>query len=680
MDPPGDLDPALVDGVNKPSHSGSVSTAHEGSIINNGNRTSSPPGAPGEVNQLYPSTSGIDPMNVVTDSALVNETIPPSGGPLTAPKTTNTPRTKRMGASPARSQAVGTVSQVKKVNLTAKGSYFMGFPGYAYNMPNGPPLNFTMTEILALLINWYRVYPDLLVRFINNGLSSSAHYTILKEHRKVELDAKELSRLKEGLAESYRRCMRASNHPGWTIAAHRVNENWDADTISLDGLIHVNTPDHGPVPFKDLLDDVKKLPQGYDCGDLTRALAFAITEQKKGLNGMVSDYMFPDDLHVILGQIGYTTVSNEHSDGAVSKRYKDIYRCKDYEEKSRVRNFDNQDSEHSPAKRLRTESSPVSTYEPSQQVTLSCAQALRPLPPASPSLSPAPTYKLPQQDVSPKYHSGSMPKSITSGTFASQPQVGEHFANSPPRIAPTQTTSKNLNRNTYPWLQKGGTGTHDIHITTNRNTPLSDAQPQDSDAAAQNTCKVPSSGVTLASPCVQHNQTSTPSQQVAGCLSPNQQSNPPPGTIDPCFLDPTLDHAHLLATPSQSTQNSPFSTSSNLAPGAAEIDAMLALHHVTDFPGLLDSNMSHLPPGTLAGFMAKHKTDYPPTQLLRECVEADDMEDQGAVARASRWCRDSSNCAGHYHIADLDFVLDLMGMVADAEELERRNRAGRVCG
>jgi hypothetical protein len=55
------------------------------------------------------------------------------------------------------------------------------------------------------------------------------------------------------------------------------------------------------------------MPQGSDAGDLTRALEFALVQTQT--------LMYPDDIHKILGAIGRTQVTLQHTDRRVVRRY-----------------------------------------------------------------------------------------------------------------------------------------------------------------------------------------------------------------------------------------------------------------------------------------------------------------------------------------------------------------------
>jgi hypothetical protein len=214
-------------------------------------------------------------------------------------------------------------------------AYLHSLPEHAYIMPPGPTLNFTLADLFVFLPIWFKSIP-IAARALNNGVSSNVHFEILQEHRVLNIPEAELSRLKDVISANYRRTMRRSDTK-WTKASHKAPEGWNADDVSVgnfvpDGVIgssfpaKLPVPLSRPIPFKDLMKDVTRLPSGPDAGDLTRAVEFAINNQKQGSDGEVSDWIFPDDIHTILNHIGYTNITAQHMDAAVVVRYSKIAR------------------------------------------------------------------------------------------------------------------------------------------------------------------------------------------------------------------------------------------------------------------------------------------------------------------------------------------------------------------
>lgn len=200
-------------------------------------------------------------------------------------------------------------------------------PPYAYRMPNGPrPLHFTIAEILVILPKWFQ-QSAMIKRFMYNGLNSLVHIAIMREYR---LDAQALTddqvrKATAGLTDLYRKAMRRYVEKGWTQKTQSIPHNWDGADADVSQFVpdeyyensHERTP---PIPFKALQSGLSKLPQLSDAGDLTRALVFASKHQKRVPSGQ-AEFMFPDDIHMILGMIGYTDIAEHQTDSNVIDRY-----------------------------------------------------------------------------------------------------------------------------------------------------------------------------------------------------------------------------------------------------------------------------------------------------------------------------------------------------------------------
>lgn len=95
------------------------------------------------------------------------------------------------------------------------------------------------------------------------------------------------------------------------------------------------------ISFRDLMIGVKKIPEGTNAGDLTRALLFALENDY--------DYRFPDDLPTILDHIGRTHITTAHTDRLIVRRYSDLKRLEDganrLPRQNHSRNFNSQPSE-----------------------------------------------------------------------------------------------------------------------------------------------------------------------------------------------------------------------------------------------------------------------------------------------------------------------------------------------
>ncbi|EOA87817.1 hypothetical protein ACJQWK_02252 [Exserohilum turcicum] len=213
-----------------------------------------------------------------------------------------------------------------KAPTTGKRPQFMQhIPSNEYAFPAGGVINATIVDIIVLLPQWFR-NPGILFRLLNNNITSGVHFAILDEHRHLNIHhTDEVERARDHLSDTYRRVMRKVE-PGWTKARHRAPEDWDEFAMSIHNFVpeaadkvrYIVPPS---IPFRDLATGLKKLPQGADAGDLTRALAYAMQNQKVDGYGHVSEFMFPDDIHVVLELAGRTHITQDHLDRVVVTRY-----------------------------------------------------------------------------------------------------------------------------------------------------------------------------------------------------------------------------------------------------------------------------------------------------------------------------------------------------------------------
>ncbi|EUC46057.1 hypothetical protein COCMIDRAFT_93767, partial [Bipolaris oryzae ATCC 44560] len=208
--------------------------------------------------------------------------------------------------------------------------FMLDMPHHEYIFPAGGTINATMVEILVLLPHWFR-NPQILMRFLNNGLTSNIHIMILEEYRGLELNTgEEIERARDYIADQYRKAMRKIM-PGWLRRNHKAPEDWDATVMSIENAIPEAATRDGyvappSIPFKNLADGLKKLPQGYDAGHLTRALDYAMKNGKHGKDGSTTVFMFPDDIQIILDHIGRTEITLTHLDTYVISRYASMAR------------------------------------------------------------------------------------------------------------------------------------------------------------------------------------------------------------------------------------------------------------------------------------------------------------------------------------------------------------------
>jgi hypothetical protein len=196
-----------------------------------------------------------------------------------------------------------------------------------YLFPPGPVLNFTMVEIITFLPHLYKE-PHIAYRFLNNYMTTAIHFAILSAHRTLHLfsDAAEMQ-AREIITEGYRLAMRKWR-PNWTRAAHVVPSSWDALALAVQNVEPVAAREKGyrvplAVPFRRLMDGVKMAPRGSDRGDLTRAVEFARDNAKVDAEGRAREWMFPDDIQVILDLCGRTEAKLEHGDRRAVRRWTD---------------------------------------------------------------------------------------------------------------------------------------------------------------------------------------------------------------------------------------------------------------------------------------------------------------------------------------------------------------------
>lgn len=215
--------------------------------------------------------------------------------------------------------------------LTKHGDKIVGvnkLPNLDYCFPihsGGKPLSFTAVELITFLPRYYR-NKDVALRLLNSGMSNMVHFEIHKAFRRgaSHLDGMSCA----GISNGYLDAMRGAN---WRYLPKDIQSTWNRKmfkkphnykcTVDMNG-IYPNWVHEGgsaeppPVPFVSLLQGVQKMPSGFDAADLTRAIEYAIANPSK--EGV---WMFPTDLSAILDNIGRTLIGPPHQDDAVSYRY-----------------------------------------------------------------------------------------------------------------------------------------------------------------------------------------------------------------------------------------------------------------------------------------------------------------------------------------------------------------------
>ncbi|KNG46821.1 hypothetical protein DDE82_004320 [Stemphylium lycopersici] len=221
-----------------------------------------------------------------------------------------------------------------------RAQFMLHTPCHEYLLPKGTLINATVADIVVLLPQWFR-NPGIAFRFLNNGITAATHFAILKEHRYLNCDTpEEAERARDHLSDTYRKVMRMFN-PSWKKVKHQAPEGWDPTNLSIHDFVpeaakqaeYMAPPS---IPFKDLAIGLKKLPQGLDAGDLTRALNYALLNVKTGQYGHETELMFPDDIHFILEHIGAVEVTQSHIDRVLIARYAHLVRKADATRRKRV--------------------------------------------------------------------------------------------------------------------------------------------------------------------------------------------------------------------------------------------------------------------------------------------------------------------------------------------------------
>jgi hypothetical protein len=203
-------------------------------------------------------------------------------------------------------------------------------PRHEYMLPGGGAINATLMDIIAILPQWFRNL-ELSARFVNNGINAGIHVALLEEHRHVDVyTLEDRKRWRDRLGEAYRRSMRKVD-PEWKQGKHHAPQGWNEQDIDIAGFVPEAAREAGyiaptAISFKDLSIGLKKLPQGNDAGDLTRALDYAMHNHKVDENGQEVELMFPDDVQAILNQIGRTRVTREHTDRSILARHTKVQR------------------------------------------------------------------------------------------------------------------------------------------------------------------------------------------------------------------------------------------------------------------------------------------------------------------------------------------------------------------
>jgi hypothetical protein len=570
---------------------------------------------------MSPSTNGVptsQPGNTVGSSVQVSSGVDdirnngvPEGHSM-LPFSTLHPNQNMEAVIPHAEKFQSTQSTPRKV-------YLLELPEHTYIMPAGPTLNFTMADILVILPNWFKKQ-QMATRFMNNGLTSAVHVAILQEHRTMNLSERELTRSRDGCSDQYRRTMRQMT-PKWTKAGYRVSDDWNRQDITVnqflpDAARNVKLKATPPVPFKKLMSDMKKLPQGPDAGDLTRALEYALQNQKIGAHGEVVEFLFPNDIHIILNQIGYATITMDHFDAAVIFRYDQMIKNVAATGRRHRRELESAGVPAPPLKRLHRVDPKASKHAAveSNISNLTNSSSWKHEPPQTqhaPSLQPYPL-----------------------ADFGHQPPISQHAALLPSQIRLTSSMLPNSSQVPYNNWYLQGSGAL--------------LEPENSQQMTLSSLRVPV------------------------MLSPSSQdSSAPVAERDGHIIDMGGEGFSKLPEPFHTSPGAEAAIEATLERTQLQRADELFLFDMEDIDALMAQHQDHNISALLTPFLEygmgaigpDNSYFHHPTQLLRECAEADDEGDFSALARAARFCRDPNNFSLEYGVGDLDFVAMLQGIL-----------------
>jgi hypothetical protein len=573
---------------------------------------------------------------------------------------------------------VGTLEpQPKRIKGTPRAGFLLKLPDLSYLMPPGRALNFTAVEIIAILPDWFK-HQSMATRLLNNGVTSGTHFAILKDHRDMGQDGHAPDKTKTGISDLYRKAMRKVDTK-WTRQSHKVPEGWKANIIAVNGFLPDSARIPGykvppSIPFKDLMTGLTKLPQGNDAGDLTCALVFATRNQKTGPDGETQEFMFPEDIHVILHQTGYLRPTPEHTDQNVLGRYQ--------------------------ANLKQTEAAQRAIYDERRrrEATERQAQAYTPqyqaLQPQVPRQVPAGVVNFPRLEGWSTATSTAMsqPQSRYNPSVMTQyPEIGgEYAAVSANEPHPVFSAHETKHRPNAAWpIHSSNAGLYEILRTDDM---MASSQ---HDTAAPVVSEVPVSMTAVADapeiqlPVRYTSPTTTisgePVKAIATADTPaihqSAVSTPAPTKFTEVIQaiaqddQPTADDMALLSA-CRNTTSEADSFFEDLITGAQSanlkdtmfttdgMDDFIASHQDYDYSDLLEPFESNeyetAEEEVLAMIPHDNKTQYPSTQLLRECAEGDDLSDESDLAMTVRFVREPSNHAFAFTVGHVDHVMGLV--------------------
>ncbi len=206
-----------------------------------------------------------------------------------------------------------------------RGHLFHDIPQHDFILPSGSPINATVAEIIAIFPNWFKNV-DIALRFHNNGITSTIHFAIFEEYRDLgAATSMDCERARDYITDQYRKTMRKVIEK-WTKASHQTPKDWDRYATQINNFLpdvarQPNFVAPAPILFTDLAKGLKKLPQGDDAGDLTRALEYALQNKARDDDGNPVTLLFPTHLQAILDFVGRTTITKARCDPEIIARY-----------------------------------------------------------------------------------------------------------------------------------------------------------------------------------------------------------------------------------------------------------------------------------------------------------------------------------------------------------------------
>ncbi|KAG9195388.1 hypothetical protein G6011_00509 [Alternaria panax] len=497
-----------------------------------------------------------------------------------------------------------------------RAQFLLDIPAHEYKLPKGRPINATIVDLIVVVPQWFR-NPGITWRFLNNGINAAVHVAILEQHRHLGLTSpEEAERARDHISDTYRKTMRKmENLAGWTKAGHNIPGDWDKLNISISQyrpeaskkVGYVRPP---PIPFIDLAIGLKKLPQGHDAGDLSCALQFAVQNQKLDEHGQPAEFMFPDDIQLILNYTGRTQNTEDHVDGTVLSHYSDVLRATDGARRQQI------------------------LEQRRQQQTADIA--------AAKSFDQSQTLKTPSyQESSGGYGIRPSPLEVTS--LASSIQLHIQPAASFP------TSSRG-----YDGMPVEGMGV--LLPTTLNDSPMIQQLFRDvpqgvvyEQSETQGYGRTAISDASYSSPCILYPVRSNPQEAAASIASDFIAQGAPQVYAD----FPDIPDICKFET---DDPKSPFVLDnwSHVDPQRAteDMDALMAAHQNYDLNGFPNP----------VPYSPQARYSYHPSTLLQDCPEGLDPNDHSDLARASRWARQYEYLGDESKLGNIDLVLMAMNI------------------